>query len=110
MRNHIQPGNSLDFVAPVGGVASGKTAKEGAIIHIPSTSAAEGEGYSGDVVGCFEVDAATGQAWIKGEVLFWNDTTKVWTKTATDATKGAYSIKPKASGDARGSIRLVPSI
>lgn len=110
MRNHIQPGNALDFVAPAGGVVSGKTAKKGALIHVPSTTAAEGVSYSGDLVGVFELDAQTSQAWTQGDVLYWNDTTKVWTKTATDNTKGGVAAYDKLAAAATGSVRLHPTI
>lgn len=110
MRNHIKPGNSLDFIAGAGGVVSGKTVKVGSIIHVASTTAAEGEGYAGDVVGCFELDAATSQAWAVGDLLYWKDADKVWTKTATDAVKGGYAIADKLAAAATGAVRLVPTI
>ena len=110
MRNHIQPGNSLDFVADATGAVSGKTKMTGGIIHIPSTTAAEGQAYAGDLVGCFQVDAATGQSWAFGVKLFWDDAAKVWTTVATGNTAGARAIAAKQSAAATGDIRLYPTL
>ncbi|EDX81635.1 hypothetical protein BBAL3_2792 [Brevundimonas sp. BAL3] len=110
MRNHFQPGNALDFVAPAGGVVSGVTVKKGGLIHVPSTTAAEGEAYSGDLEGVFTLAAATSQAWTQGDVLYWDDTGKVWTKTATSNTKGGIAAYDKLAADAVGKVRLIPTI
>ncbi|MBX3476678.1 MAG: DUF2190 family protein [Brevundimonas sp.] len=110
MRNFVQPGNTLDFVAQSGGVVSGATVKKGAFIHVSATSAAEGETYSGDLVGVFELAAKTNQAWTQGDVLYWDDTAKNWTKTATDNFKGGAAAADKASAAATGQVRLTPTI
>ena len=110
MRNHIQPGHALDFTAPAGGVVSGQTVKKGALIHVPSTTAAEGVMYSGDLVGVFALAAATSQAWTQGDVLYWDDTGKVWTKTTTSNTKGGVAAADKLAADATGAVRLYPTI
>lgn len=110
MRDHFQPGNALDFVAPVGGVAAGQTVKKGGLIHVPSTTAAEGVAYSGDIQGVFIADAATSQAWTQGDTLYWDDTGKVWTKTATNNSKGGMAAYDKLAADALGKVLLVPTI
>lgn len=110
MRNHFQPGNALDFIAPAGGVVSGKTVKKGNLIHVPSTTAAEGEAYSGDIQGVFIADAATGQAWTQGDVLYWDDTAKIFTKTTTSNTKAGIAAYDKLAADALGKVLLVPTI
>lgn len=110
MRNHFQKGDALDFVAPSGGVVSGKTVKKGAIMHVPSTTAAEGEGYSGDIKGVFTLDSATSQAWTQGDVLYWDDSGKVWTKTSTSNTKGGMAAYDKLAADAVGQVLLLPQV
>lgn len=110
MRNHFQPGNALDFTAPAGGVVSGKTVKKGALMHVPSTTAAEGDAYSGDIQGVFILDAATGQSWTQGDALYWDDAAKVWTKTATGNAKGGAAAYDKATADALGKVLLIPSV
>lgn len=110
MRNHFQPGNSLDFIAPSGGVTSGSTYKKGAIMHVASTSALEGETYNGDIHGVFTLASQTGTAWTQGDVLYWDDSAKVWTKTSTSNTKGGMAAYDKASADATGKVLLLPQV
>lgn len=110
MRNYIKRGIGLDLVAPSGGVTSGTGVKIGSIIAIPSVDAAEGETFNGDTEGCFEHAAATGQAWTLGALLYWDDTNKVFTTTATSNTKAGVAIAAKGSSDAVGSVKLIPTI
>lgn len=110
MRNHVQPGNALDFIAPVGGVVSGVTVKKGSIIHVPSTTAAEGVAYSGDRTGVFDLAAQTSQAWTQGDLLYWDDTAKVWTKTAGSNAKGGLAAYDKLAAAALGSVLLITTI
>lgn len=110
MRNYIQRGIGLDLIAPSGGVVSGKTVKIGSIIAVPSTTAAEGETFNGDTEGCFEVDAATSQAWTQGALLYWDDSAKKFTTTSTSNTKAAVAIAAKGSADATGKVKLIAVI
>ncbi len=111
MKNFIPEGRSLDFVAPAGGVVSGVPLLIAALIVIPSTTAAEGESFAGDVEGVFEVAAATGQAWaVTGTLLYWDDTAKRFTTTATNNTKRGVAASPKANGDAVGWVKLIQTI
>lgn len=111
MKNWISEGRSLDFIAPAGGVVSGVPIIIGALLVIPSTTAAEGVAFAGDVEGVFEVAAATGQAWATtGVLLYWDDTAKRFTTTATNNSKRGVSGAPKANGDAIGWVKLLQTI
>lgn len=109
MRNHIQPGNALDFVAPSGGVISGKPLVIGSLFVVPSTTAAEGEAFSGDMVGVFEFDAAvhaTTQAAAVGDKYYWDNTAKLVTVTATANTLIGVAAAVKVSTVAKAAVRL----
>lgn len=110
MRNYVQPGNSLDLVAPAGGVTSGVGVKIGAIIAIAAVTAAAAATFAGYVDGVFDAAADTGTAWAAGDVVYWDDTNKRFTKTATANTKAGYAVAAKTSGATVGRIALVPSI
>jgi predicted RecA/RadA family phage recombinase len=111
MKNWISEGRSLDFIAPAGGVVSGVPILMAALIVIPSTTAAEGVAFAGDVEGVFEVPAATGQAWsATGTLLYWDDTNKRFTTTVGSNTKKAVAAAPKASGDAVGWAKLIQTL
>lgn len=112
MRNFIQPGEMLDAVAPSGGVTAGVPVKIGTALLIPSKSAAEGASFAGAHQGCFEVPAATGQAWAANAfpLVYWDDTNKVFTTTASGNTKAGIAIAAKASDGAVGSVKLIPTL
>lgn len=108
MKNFVQSGDMLDLVAPSGGVTSGKGVKIGVIIAIASTTAIAGASFAGATEGVFDVDSDTGAAWAAGDVVYWDDTNKVFTKTSTSNTKCGYAVAAKLSGDTTGRINLSP--
>lgn len=111
MNNFKQPGNTLDFVAPAGGVISGQPELRGTILHIPGTSAKEGEAYAGTIAGVFDLPCATGTAWeTTTTVLYWDATNKRVTTTVGSNTKIGFAGANKPAAAARGSVRLLPTI
>lgn len=110
MKNYVQEGQSVDLTAPSGGVVGGSAYKVGAIICIAAAAAAVGETFVGYVEGVYDVPKATGAAWSEGDVVYWDDTAKNFTKTTTSNTKCGYAVAGALSGATSGRIRLVPSI
>jgi predicted RecA/RadA family phage recombinase len=112
MKFETQKGDVLDLTAPYDIAASttfNPGFKVGSIIGVTS-SAANGTTFEGHVTGLHVVAKATGAAWSQGDTLYWDDTAKNFTKTSSGNTKAGYAALAAASGDAIGSIRLVPSI
>jgi predicted RecA/RadA family phage recombinase len=110
MRNHVQRGIGLDFVAPSGGVVSGKVYIFGAFACVASTTADEGEPFNGDVEGVFELDAATNasaQAISVGGPVYWDATNKVATATATNNTLIGAATEAKVSTVAKVKVKLI---
>jgi predicted RecA/RadA family phage recombinase len=56
------------------------------------------------------VDKAAGQAWAGGAKIYWNNTAKNFTTTASGNTLCGRVIKPAASDDTRGHIQLNPNV
>lgn len=115
MKNFVQEGNSLDWIAPAGGVTAGKAIRIGVAIVMPATDAAEGESFAGWTEGVYEVDKATGAAWAAGDKLYILADNSGFTKTATNNFAAGYAVVPEGgtapvSGDVRGQIRLVPTL
>lgn len=113
MRTFYQPGNALDLTAPSGGVTGGVPVIIGALLVVAGTTAAEGEKFAGYLEGVYEVDAAThasNQAWAQGQLLYWDNTAKKFTVTATDNSKRGVAAEPKASTAARGKVKLIQTI
>lgn len=110
MQKYVQEGCALDLTAPSGGVTGDTPYKIGSIICIATADAAEAATFVGYVEGVYDVPKATGAAWAEGDLLYWDDAAKKFTKTSTSNTKAGYAVKAAASGDTEGRIRLVPSI
>lgn len=113
MKNFVSSGATLDFTAPGGGVTSGVPVKIGEAIVIPVVSAAAGETFAGAVEGVFDVPAAThatDQAWTEGMVVYWDDSAKKFTKTASTNKKAGYAAAAKASDADVGRLKLIPNV
>ncbi|AJP72271.1 DUF2190 family protein [Sphingomonas hengshuiensis] len=108
MATFFQDGDALDFTAPSGGVVAGLFYKIGVTLVFASVSAAAGALFAGYVEGVYEdAAAATSQAWTEGAVLYWDDTNKKFTTTASGNTKAGIAAAAKASAAAVGRVKLV---
>jgi predicted RecA/RadA family phage recombinase len=110
MRNFLQNGDTLSLTAPSGGVTSGLGVLVGSIFSVAAFSAAAGEIFEGRRVGCFRLAAASGAGtdFVQGTKLYWDDTAKNVTKTATSNTAIGYAIADKAAGGTTADVVLVP--
>jgi predicted RecA/RadA family phage recombinase len=107
MKNYIQPGNTLTLVAPSGGVVAGGFYLFSELFVCAATTAAEGAEFEGDVVGVFHGTKTASQVWVRGEQIFWNDSTKVFSNvSATGIFPVGVAAAPAASADATGAVRL----
>lgn len=113
MRNFIQPGGTLDLVAPSGGVTSGVGILIGAIFAVASADAAEGETFAGAVRGVFELAAATHastQAMAAGDPAYWDAGNDRITATAAGNTMVGVVVEDKVSTAATVKVVLVPRL
>ena len=106
MKNFVQPGDILSLTAPAGGVVSGKAYLTGALLVVAVHSADAGGPFEGAVNGVFTLPKATGSAWTEGAKLYWNDTSKYVTVTATDNTFIGYAAAAAAAADTTGNVLL----
>lgn len=106
MKNFVQVGDTLTFTAPAGGVVSGDAYLIGALLVVAVASADAGEPFEGKVSGVFTLPKATGSAWTEGAKLYWNDTSRYVTVTATDNTFIGYAAAAAASAATVGNVLL----
>lgn len=110
MKGYTQRGDTLDMTAPYD-VASGAAFKVGAIVAVAVAAADSGEPVEGQRIGVFTLAKATGAAWTKHTTkLYWDDTNKVVTGTASGNTLIGVAAADAASGDATGSVLLTGQI
>jgi predicted RecA/RadA family phage recombinase len=72
MKNYVQPGEVLEFTAPVGGVVSGGAYKIGQILVIATVTAAAGEKFSAETEGVVEIPKLAAPAWSEGIPIYWD--------------------------------------
>lgn len=112
MDNWVQKGEALDFTAPYD-VASGAGFKVGQFIAVASSAAVSGAAVVGNIEGVYDVlaeGAGSGQAWAVGDLIYWDNSAKQFTKTSTSNTKAGYAAGVKATAGVLGRIRLVPGL
>ncbi|MFC5359457.1 DUF2190 family protein [Azospirillum himalayense] len=88
MRNYVQPGASLDLVAPAGGVVSGQGFMVGGFFAVASTDAAEGKPVVGTLEGVFELPKRLSQTFASGGAVSWD----VAAKRCDGPGSGKYPI------------------
>lgn len=107
MKNFLANGQSLQLIAPVDGVIGGSVVKQGSIIGIVVASAAEGQQYTLQIYGAFsDLPKTTGQAWAVGDMLYWDATNSLFTKTVGSNTFAGYAYEAALSADTKGSVLL----
>lgn len=98
--NYVQPGETLTLIAPAGGVVSGLGYVIGSLFVVALTTAAAGATFTGRTEGVFRMTKATHastKAFTAGEAIFWDNTTKVWDKTATGFFQIGVAVEAAAS-------------
>jgi len=106
MKNYVQHGGTLDVVAPSGGVVSGTAYLIGATFGVATTTAAVGEIFALRLTGVFTLPKTTAQAWTQLVALYWDDTAKKLTTTASGNTKVGVAAAAADAAAALGNVRL----
>ncbi|KAB2883032.1 MAG: DUF2190 family protein [Pseudorhodoplanes sp.] len=107
MKNYVQPGNTITLAAPYA-VESGDGLLVGAIFGVATGAAANGEPVEAALVGVFDLKKVGSQAWAAGDKVYWDNTNKQATKTATDNTLIGAAVEAVDNGasDIIGRVRL----
>jgi predicted RecA/RadA family phage recombinase len=108
MKNFIQPGDTLDLIAPTGGVVSGEGYLIGSIFAVAFATKAATETFAGKVEGVFEMDKLTTDVVAAGDKLNWNDTNKEWQKATSDLDNAATAVEAAGNGVTSLKVRLTP--
>lgn len=109
MRNFVQPGETLSIPAPAA-VASGGVVVAGAIVGIANGKAQSGELVDVTVQGVVTLPKVAALAIAIGDVVYWDATNKLVTKTASGNTKLGVAVTVAPNPSAKVNVRLVPVI
>jgi len=107
MKNYVQPGNTITLTAPYD-VASGDGLLVGTIFGVATGAAVNGDPIETALVGVFDLKKVGSQAWDAGDKVYWDNTNKQATKTATDNTPIGVAIEAvgNGAGETVGRVRL----
>lgn len=104
--NYVQPGDTMTFTAPYA-VASGAGFLVGAIFAVALNAAASGAPVEGRVNGVWTLPKATGESWVAYTTkLYWDNTNKRLTSTASGNSYVGIAVQSQASGDTTGRAKL----
>lgn len=106
MINYVKPGEVVTRTAPVGGVVSGTAYLIGSLLVVATVTAAAGELFEGLTHGVVTLPKATGEAWTEGAKVYWDNTAKKITTTASGNTLVGVADAAAASSDTTGNVRL----
>lgn len=107
MKNFVANGESLQLVAPVGGVVGGQIVKAGTLIGVVVADAAEGETFTLKIKGAYsDLPKAAGTAWAVGDMLYWDAANSVLNKTSAGNTFAGYAYADALAADIVGSVLL----
>ena len=105
MKNFIQDGDVVSVAAPYD-VTSGAGALVGSLFGVAVDDATTANQVQLKTSGVFTLPKATGQAWTVGAKLYWDDTNKNCTTTASGNTLVGVALAAAASGGTAGTVRL----
>lgn len=109
MRNYVQQGRTLTIPAPAA-VSSGGVVVAGAIAGVANGAAGIGQLVDVEVEGVFVLPKVAALAIAIGDVVYWDATNKLVTKTASGNAKLGVATTVAPNPSAVVSVRLVPTV
>jgi predicted RecA/RadA family phage recombinase len=95
--SYISQGDVLTLPAPSGGVTAGTPVLIGRLLVIPQNTVAQTLPFDGHVKGVHAVTKADSQAWTVGANVYWDDSAKNFTTTATSNQYAGVAVEAVAS-------------
>ena len=108
MKNFIQQGDTLDLIAPTGGVVSGVAVLIGSILAIPVATKAQTETFAGVVEGVVDLPKLSANVMAVGDKVNWNDTNGELQLATTDLDNVATVIVAAGNGVTTVRVKLTP--
>jgi predicted RecA/RadA family phage recombinase len=107
MKNFIQEGRYMTLPAPYD-VNAGDGAQIGQIFGVTTLDALNGADTQFDTHGVYALDKAPSQAWTAGAAVYWDDTNKYCTTTASGNLLIGAAVEVVGSGaeETLGKVRL----
>lgn len=104
-KNFQQRGEAIDVLAPHD-VKSGGGLKIGSLFGVAQSDALSGEDVVIIPVGVWRLAKTSAQAWTVGQQVYWDDTNKVVTATASSNLPIGHVLEVAANPSPNGVVRL----
>jgi predicted RecA/RadA family phage recombinase len=104
-KNYIQEGDTLTLTAPYA-VTTGGGLLVGSLFAVAGVTLANGVSGSCFIEGVFELTKNSAEAWTVGLKVYWDNTNKVVTSTASGNTLIGCATEPAANPSSVGRVRL----
>lgn len=108
MKTYLGDADILTFTAPAGGVVSGAGVQIGAVFGVAQATVAAGAPFAMVTEGRFVLPKVSAQAWTEGAKLYWDDTAKNVTTTASTNKLIGVAAAAAANPSATGAVALLP--
>lgn len=106
MKNYLGRGHNMTVIAPADVLSDG-IFFAGGLFGIYEHDAKSGTPVAVVTEGVFgNQPKAAGAAWAVGDIMYWDNTAKNYTKTATNNTRVGVAAQAAASGDVVGAVKL----
>lgn len=105
--NFVKPGNTLTVALPYNR-DSGQAFKVGNIFGVASVDGTTGDVIEAHVEGVFDITTLTTDTPSAGTIMYWDDSNRRLTTTASTHLAVGYAVAAKASGAANTRIKLIP--
>lgn len=107
MKNYVGPGDTITAAAPYA-VASGAGALIGTLFGVAQGAYDNAATGVFALTGVYDLAKAGSQAWAVGAAIYWDNTNKVCTTTASGNTKIGVAVAAVGSGagETTGRVRL----
>lgn len=105
MKNYVSKGDTITFTANAAH-SSGDGVLLGSLFGFATGDIANGAEGVLQLTGVFTHAKTASQAWSAGDKVYWDDTNKVLTKTASGNTLIGVATAAVAGGDTTGTVRL----
>ncbi|WP_316191617.1 MULTISPECIES: DUF2190 family protein [unclassified Bradyrhizobium] len=107
MRSMLSKGRNLTVPAITTAVVGGQAVKYGSLFGIIEADTAVGDDAVLVRNGVFsDQPKDTAAAWTFGDVIYWDDTAKKFTKTATNNLRVGYAVAAALQADTMGTVVL----
>jgi predicted RecA/RadA family phage recombinase len=109
MKNFVQPGNQVSVPVPyAGGVAAGQGVLVGSLFGVAVNAAAQNAPVEIAVEGVVNLAKAGSQAWTVGALVYWDNTNRVATTTASTNKLIGVALAAVGAGanETIGQVRL----